>query len=107
MTRRRSRAQPTPMTQSAAILPIFSSPRPLPSQQSYLGENYAAPTGAVRQEAPPAYHGKEPLEGETVISADAPPAQTEMPPAYVTPALALPPPAYVRDNDTRQPDQAA
>ena len=104
MNRRRDRAAATSMAQtSGPILPIIRLPNsddiarhPVTSQQSYLGENLPGAFNRERREPPPAYHGKEPLEGETVISTNAPP-ETETPPAYVTSALTPPPPAYMRN----------
>ncbi|EPS94199.1 hypothetical protein FOMPIDRAFT_1055282 [Fomitopsis schrenkii] len=73
----------------------------LPSYQSYLGENLPTSFNRPRLEPPPAYHGKEPLQGETVVSTDAPPlAQPETPPEYMTPALTPLPPAYMRNEST-------
>ncbi|KAH9926898.1 uncharacterized protein B0H18DRAFT_1004380 [Fomitopsis serialis] len=91
------------MAQSGAILPTLRPPlsgnnrRPLQSQDSYLGENIAKRKIAVQREAPPAYHGKELAEGETVVPT-APPQGAETPPAYSTPTLAPLPPAYIPDN---------
>lgn len=102
VNRRRARADATTMAQAGPILPTIRLPNSgdipnhlLPPRQSYLGENLASSYNRERREPPPAYHGKEPLEGETVISSNAPPADTETPPAYMTPMLTPLPPAYV------------
>jgi len=113
VVRRRARAEPAAMAlQSGAVLPTVRSPfhglnaRPLPSQQSYLGENIANQPIAVQREPPPAYHGKELAEGETIVHT-APPQEAETPPAYSTPALAPLAPAYMPDNTSRQASQVA
>ena len=92
------------MAHNGPILPTFSLPHTaemsnhiLPTRQSYLGENLSPAFSSERREPPPAYHGKEPLEGETVISTNAPPADMETPPAYMTPSLTPLPPAYMRN----------
>ncbi|KAH9926899.1 uncharacterized protein B0H18DRAFT_1118660 [Fomitopsis serialis] len=98
------------MTQSRAVLPTVQPPfsgdnaRPLPSQQPYLGENIANQITAMRLEPPPAYHGKQLAEGEMVIPTDSqpPPPEAETPPAYMTPTMALLPPAYMPNINARQ-----
>ncbi|KZT66153.1 hypothetical protein DAEQUDRAFT_768294 [Daedalea quercina L-15889] len=109
MARRRARAGRMSVSQTReATLPTIQTPhvrsnaRLPPSQPSYLGENLAVPTIGRSQEPPPPYRGKQPLGGETVITMNAPPTETETPPAYTAPALTSLPPAYIRDNQRAQ-----
>ncbi|KAI0732211.1 hypothetical protein C8Q72DRAFT_819623 [Fomitopsis betulina] len=103
-TRRRRDRSATTMAQAGPILPTIrlpcSSNMPThirPSHQSYLGENRSPSFNWARREPPPAYNGKEPLEGETVVSSDAPPRALQgTPPAYTTVPLSALPPAYMR-----------
>ncbi|KAH9839750.1 uncharacterized protein C8Q71DRAFT_905165 [Rhodofomes roseus] len=115
--RRRTHTAPSIMAQSGPILPTLQPPlarnnaRPLHSQESYLGENNANRTVVMRQEPPPAYHGKDLAEGEMVIPVETglqpPSMDTETLPTYTTPTISALPPAYMPENDASPADNSA